>query len=130
MVIYFMTFMNSDFIFKFFILQSKKIYTLKLIVALNFSFLRHGICFQSFFPSFFKADFHSANVGHTTDAVRWQMVFFWQSYRLEELRNRLLTKWNLSQAFLFDFTLIYIFDGVYICDSECLDLFTYKSRLM
>ena len=65
-----MTFMNSDFIFKFFILQSKKIYTLKLIVALNFSFLRHGICFQSFFPSFFKADFHSANVGHATDAVR------------------------------------------------------------
>ena len=34
--------MNFDFIFKFF-LQRKKIYALKLIVALNFSLLRHDI---------------------------------------------------------------------------------------
>ena len=65
-----MNFINSDFIFKFFILQSKKIYTLKLIDALNFLLLRHGICFQSFFPSFFKADLHSMNVSHTADAIR------------------------------------------------------------
>ena len=35
-----------NFIFKFFILQSKKIYTIKLIFALKFSLLRHDISFQ------------------------------------------------------------------------------------
>ena len=48
-MIYFMNFMNFDFIFNFCLLQHNKIYTLKLIVALNFSLLRHDICFQSFF---------------------------------------------------------------------------------
>ena len=48
-VIYFMNFMNFDFIFKFFLLERKKIYTRKIIVTLNFSLLCH-ICFQSFFP--------------------------------------------------------------------------------
>ena len=42
-------FMSFDFIFKFFLLQCKKIYTLKLIATLNFSLLPHGICFQSCF---------------------------------------------------------------------------------
>ena len=65
-----MSFMNLDFIFKFFLLQRKKTYTLKLIVALNFSLLqRHDICFQSFFSSFFKVDLHSTNVSHATDAI-------------------------------------------------------------
>ena len=45
-----MNFMNFGFIFKFFLLQRKKIYTLKLIVVLNFPHLPHDICFQSFFP--------------------------------------------------------------------------------
>ena len=45
-MIYFVNFMNFDFIFNFFLFQRKKIYTLKLIVALNFSLLR-----QVFFPS-------------------------------------------------------------------------------
>ena len=62
-----MNFMNFDFIFKTFLLQHKKIYTLKLIVALKFSLLRHDICFQSFFTSFIKVDLHSINVNHMTD---------------------------------------------------------------
>ena len=41
-------FMNFDFIFNFFF-QCKKIYILKLIVALNFSLLRYDTCFWSFF---------------------------------------------------------------------------------
>ena len=49
----FMSFTNFFFIFTFFLLQRKKIYTLKLIVDLNFSLFRHHICFQSFFSSFF-----------------------------------------------------------------------------
>ena len=47
-----MNFVDFDFNFNFFLLQLKKIYTLKLIVAL----LRHDIYFQSFFPSFFKEE--------------------------------------------------------------------------
>ena len=43
--------MSFDFIFNFFLLHLKKIYTLKLSVALNFSLLRHDSCFKSFFPS-------------------------------------------------------------------------------
>ena len=82
--------MNFDFIFKFF-LQRKKIFMLKLIVALNFSLLCYDICFQCFFPSFLRADLYLMNVNHVTDAVCWQIVF-WQSYRLEELINKLLTK--------------------------------------
>ena len=35
-VIYFMNFMNFDFIFNFFFFQWKKIYTLKLVITLNF----------------------------------------------------------------------------------------------
>ena len=45
--------MNFVFIFMFFLLQRKKIYTLKLIVTLNFSLLHHDICFQSFLSYFF-----------------------------------------------------------------------------
>ena len=75
-----MNFMNFDFIFNLFLLQRKKICTLKLIVALNFSLLlHHDIYFQSFFSSFFKADLHSTNVSHVTDAICWQMFFFFQS---------------------------------------------------
>ena len=48
-VIYLMNFMNFDFIFEFYLLQCKKICTLKLIVALNFLLLRHDICLQGFF---------------------------------------------------------------------------------
>ena len=40
-VIYLLNFMNFGFIFNFFLLQHKKICTLKLIIALNFSLLRH-----------------------------------------------------------------------------------------
>ena len=71
-----MNVMNFDFIFNFFLLRRKKIYTLKLIVALNFSLLCHDICFQSFFSSFFKADLHSTNLSRATHAVRWKMLFF------------------------------------------------------
>ena len=112
--IYFINVMNFDFIFKFFLLQRKKIYMLKLIVALNFSLLCHDICFQCFFPSFLRADLYSMNVNHVTDAVCWQIVF-WQSYRLEELINKLLAKWNHKR---FWFTLHF----VYICDGEWLEL--------
>ena len=72
-VIYFINFINFDFNFKFFLLQCKEIYTLKLIVTLNFSLLCHDICFQSFFPSFLKVDLYSANASRSTDAIRWQM---------------------------------------------------------
>ena len=44
-----MNFMDLDFIFKIFLLQSKNIYTLKLIVGLNLLHLQRYICFQSFF---------------------------------------------------------------------------------
>ena len=37
------------------------------------------LAFKGFFPSFFKADLHSTNVSHTTDAICWQMFFFFQS---------------------------------------------------
>ena len=60
-VIYFINFINFDFNFKFFLLHCKKIYTLKLIVTLNFSLLCHDICFQSFFPSFFKDTINTYN---------------------------------------------------------------------
>ena len=36
-MIYFINFLNFDFVFKFFLHQHKKIYTLKLIIALKFS---------------------------------------------------------------------------------------------
>ena len=119
--IYFINIMNFDFIFKFF-LQCKKIFMLKLIVALNFSLLCYDICFQCFFPSFLRADLYSMNVNHVTDAVCWQIVF-WQSYRLEELINKLLTKWNHKR---FWFTLHF----VYICDGECLELIMHFQRCL
>ena len=119
--IYFINIMNFDFIFKFF-LQRKKIFMLKLIVALNFSLLCYDICFQCFFPSFLRADLYLMNVNHVTDAVCWQIVF-WQSYRLEELINKLLTKWNHKR---FWFTLH--FD--YICDGECLELIMHFQRCL
>ena len=110
-MICFMNFMN----FKFFLLQHKKIYTLKLIVALNSSLLHHDICFQSFFLSFFKADLHSVNVICPTNPICWQMCCFGQNYRLEELINKLLTKWNLSQAFLIHCTLcLYLWLSLYL----------------
>ena len=113
-VIYFMNFMNFDFVFKFFLLRSKKIYTLKLIVALNFSLLRHDICFPSFLPSFFKAALHSTNVSRAIDSIRWEMGFFWQSYRLEKLINKILTKRNLSHVFLIHFTFyLYLWWSLY-----------------
>ena len=59
-VICFINFINFDFNFKFF-LQCKEIYTLKLIVTLNFSLLCHDICFQSFFPPFFKDTINTYN---------------------------------------------------------------------
>ena len=119
--IYFINIMNFDFIFKFF-LQRKKIFMLKLIVALNFSLLCYDICFQCFFPSFLRADLYLMNVNHVTDAVCWQIVF-WQSYRLEELINKLLTKWNHKR---FWFTLHF----VYICDGECLELIMHFQRCL
>ena len=36
-----MNIMNFEFVFTFFLLQHKKIYSLKLIVSLTFSLLRH-----------------------------------------------------------------------------------------
>ena len=71
-----MNFMKFDFVFKFFLFQHKQMYTLKLTIALNFSLLCHIICFQSFFPSFFKVDLHLTNVSRMTDAICWQMFFF------------------------------------------------------
>ena len=68
-----MNFMKFEFIFEFFLLRCKKICTQKLIVTLDFSLLRHGICFQSFFHSFCKVDLHSTNVSRMTDTI--QMVF-------------------------------------------------------
>ena len=52
-VIYFMNFMNFDFIFIFFLLYHTKIYTIKLIVTWNFSLSRHDIA-SCIFSSFFK----------------------------------------------------------------------------
>ena len=87
-----MNFMN----FKFFLLQHKKIYTLKLIVALSSSLLHHDICFQSFFPLFFKADLHSINVICPTNPLCWQMCCSGQNYRLEELISKLLTMKSIT----------------------------------
>ena len=84
-----MNFINFDFIVKCFLLQGKKLYTLKLIVAFDFSLLCCDVCFQSCFFFFFKADLHSTNVSRMTDG-KWG--FSWQSYWLEELINKRLTK--------------------------------------
>ena len=48
---YFLNILNFVFIFTVFLFQCKKIYSLKLIVALNFSLLC-DVYFQSFFSSF------------------------------------------------------------------------------
>ena len=79
-----MNFMNFDFIFQFYLLQCKKICTLKLIVALNFLLLRHDICLHGFFPSF-KVDLHSTKVSRATDTIRWHMVFFQSQFELNEM---------------------------------------------
>ena len=88
-VIYFMNVMNFGFILNFFLLQRKKIHALKLIFALNFSLLRHDICFQSlfvcFFSSFFKADLHSTNVSFATGTIRWQMGFFQPPFEVHKM---------------------------------------------
>ena len=69
-----------------------------MIVALNFSFLCHDICFQSFFPSLRQTFIQRMWVTRLTQC--WKMVFFLQSYRLEDL----------SQAFLIHFT-FYLYLG-------------------
>ena len=107
-MIYFTSF---DFIFKFF-LQRKKIYTLKLIIALNFSLLFNDICFQSFFPSLKRI------------SIQWMRVVWWTQMAgkwlfLAKLQsrgtNKLLTKWNLSQAFGICFTLcLYLWWSLYL----------------
>ena len=80
-VIYFTNFINFDFIFKFFFFNM-----LKLDVTLNLSLLGHDICFQSFFPSFFKADLHSRNVSQATDTICWQMFFFFFNLHLRRTK--------------------------------------------
>ena len=60
----------------FFLLKRKEIYTLKLIIALNFSLLCHDICFQSFFPSFLEGDLHLMNVSCANETIHWKMGFF------------------------------------------------------
>ena len=65
---------------------------LKLNVTLNLSLSGHDICFQSFFPSFFKADLHSRNVSQATDTICWQMFFFFFQSPFEE--NKMLSLAN------------------------------------
>ena len=66
-------------------------YILNSILLQNFHFYVIIFAFKAFFPSFFKVDIHSTNVSCATDPIRWPSFFF-QSYRLEELINTLLTK--------------------------------------
>ena len=122
-----MNFMN----FKYFLLHYKKIYTLKLIVALNSSLLHHDICFQSFFPTFFKADLHSVNVICLTNPICCQMCCSGQNYRLEELKVNYL-QWNLSQVFLIHCTLyLYLWLSLYLWwrVSRLVDVFPKVSSL-
>ena len=121
-VIYFTNFINFDFISKFFF------NILKLNVALNFSLLGHDIYFQSFFPSFFKADLHSSNVSQAPDTIRWQMFFFFQSSfeenKMLSLPNRfvlfinhtqkLKCVWQNSYLDLWSNTLYIIWQGVHL----------------
>ena len=66
-------------------------YILNSMLLQNFHFYVIIFAFKTFFPSFFKVDIHSTNVSCATDPIRWPSFFF-QSYRLEELINTLLTK--------------------------------------
>ena len=65
---------------------------------------------------FFKGRFYMFSyISWATDAICWQIGFFWHSYRLEELINKLLTKWNISQAFLIQYTLyLYLWWSLYL----------------
>ena len=67
-----------------------------------------------FLPSLMLISMQRMWVARLTQfADKWS--FFWQSYRLEELINKLLTKWNLSQAFLIPFTLcLYLWWSLYL----------------
>ena len=89
-------------------------YILNSILLQNFHFYVIIFAFKAFFPSFFKVDIHSTNVSCATDPIRWPSFFF-QSYRLEELINTLLKKWNISQTFLIHFTLyLYLWWSLYL----------------
>ena len=97
-VIYFMNFINFDFIFNFFLFQRKKICTLKLIAALNVWLLRHGIWFQSFFPSFFKADLHSTWVAQLVQfASKWFFQSPFQENKMFCLPNKFVVFTNHKQ---------------------------------
>ena len=101
-------------------------YILNSILLQNFHFYVIIFAFKAFFPSFFKVDIHSTNVSCATDPIRWPSFFF-QSYRLEELINTLLTKCftDISDSL---YTLpISVLEFI---DEECLDLFTYFQRCL
>ena len=101
-------------------------YILNSILLQNFHFYVIIFAFKAFFPSFFKVDIHSTNVSCATDPIRWPSFFF-QSYRLEELINTLLTKCftDISDSL---YTLpISVME---FTDEECLDLFTYFQRCL
>ena len=96
-VIYFMNFMNFDFIFKFFLLQRKKIYTLKLIVALNVWLLRH-IWLQSFFHLSLRqlsiqGDLHSMWVAQLVQfASKWFFQSPFQGNKMFCLPNKFVVR--------------------------------------
>ena len=77
-VIHFMNFMKFDFIFKFPLLQHKKMYTLKLIAASNFSLLHH-ICFQSFLLSLRRISIQQMSKAKLTQfGGKWFFsIFIW-----------------------------------------------------
>ena len=77
-VIHFMNFMKFDFIFKFPLLQRKKMYTLKLIAASNFSLLHH-ICFQSFLLSLRRISIQQMSKAKLTQfGGKWFFsIFIW-----------------------------------------------------
>ena len=88
---HFCHFSYSIMIKSFFFFLQHKIYTLKLIVALNFLLSRHDICFRSFF-SFFRADFHSTNVTCLTNTIFNHAIFNLHFRR---------TKWSVYLTNLF-----------------------------
>ena len=129
---YFMNVKNVGFIFKFILLHHKSRntkfdccfklstftswYLLSTFTSwyLLFPLLRHDICYKFFsLPSLRQTFIQRSWVTQVTQVTaKW---FFWQSYRLDELKNKLLTKWNLSQAFLIHITLyLYLWWSLYM----------------
>ena len=70
--------------------------------------------FKVFFSNCGLHDWHNSNGFSFNLHFRRTKCSVYQSYRLEELMNKLLTKWNLLQTFLIHFTLyLYLWWSLY-----------------